>query len=131
MPIKILLIDDDPAALLALSEALRLRMAEVRVDTALSGPVGLDLLTENVYDCVMCDVVMPGLGGIEVLTKVRQRWPTVPVVLVTAGDSKRCNEISQQGLAVLLHKPLDIDAVVNVIRLIVQRSRESGRGESS
>ncbi|BDV43315.1 diguanylate cyclase response regulator [Geotalea uraniireducens] len=53
------------------------------VDTVASGVEALDLLENNDYQLVITDLVMPGMSGIEVLSRVKQRFPTVDVIIVT------------------------------------------------
>lgn len=120
LPIRILIIEDDPAGLLALSEALQIRIPDAVVDTAVSGHAGLAMLAGRVYDCIICDVMMPGIGGMDILDAVRERWPEVPIILVTAGDLERKNEALEKGVACFLPKPLNIGAVVNMVNLVTR-----------
>lgn len=53
------------------------------VDTVSSGAEALELLGKHVYQLVITDLVMPGMSGIEVLSRVKQQAPTVDVILVT------------------------------------------------
>lgn len=84
MALRVLLIDDDPA----LAELLGayLRPHGIALDHAASGPLGLARLAEGGHDLVVLDVMMPGMDGLEVLRRLRERSP-LPVIMLTArGD---------------------------------------------
>jgi PAS domain S-box-containing protein len=85
-PVRIVCVDDDPEFL----EFLRSRLAdheEFEVSTATEPDAVLDRLAE--VDCVVSDYEMPGRNGVEFLTAVRQRRPSLPFILFTG--SRRGN----------------------------------------
>jgi two-component system C4-dicarboxylate transport response regulator DctD len=122
MPANLLLIDDDPAGLLALSEMLQRRLDDVVVETALNVPAALDLLRERDYHVVVSDVRMAGLDGFALLNQVRERWPEVPVILVTAAGRHREQEAFREGAYLFIEKPVDIEQLVPTIRAAIERS---------
>ena len=61
----VLIVDDDPALLQALPEALRIRIAGLTVDTADSGAAALEQITAWDYDAIVTDIKMPGMDGLE------------------------------------------------------------------
>ena len=73
---RVLIVDDDLALLQALSEALRLRVDEVTVDTADSGAAALDRIAARDYDAIVTDIKMPGMDGLALLAEIRARRPT-------------------------------------------------------
>lgn len=121
MKAHLLIIDDDPAGLLALSEALRVRMPDVVVDTTSSGREGLGLIAKYPYTAIICDVVMPDIGGMEFLSAMRKQRPDIPVMLVTAGNLDMKDTAIDSGVAAILSKPLNVDAVINIVRLVTQK----------
>src|SRR5437667_12252169 len=80
----VLIVDDDPALLHALPEALRLRMDGVTVDTADSAAAALDRIAVRDYDAIITDIKMPGMDGLELLAEIRMHRPDTPT-LMTAG----------------------------------------------
>ncbi len=91
---RILIVDDEPIQIRVLSEALQ--GFDLRFAT--DGGRALNLALENEVDLILLDVVMPGIGGMEVLRwlKSEPRTAHIPVILVTAMSAE---EDEQQGLA--------------------------------
>ncbi|HEX6766781.1 MAG TPA: response regulator, partial [Polyangiaceae bacterium] len=124
----ILCVDDDPAVGKVLSALLV--QADFEAVLAASGKVALDLLERRAIDLVVSDLRMPGLGGKELLGTVRERWPDVPVVLLTAhGTVPLAVEAMRAGAADFLLKPFDRDEVLFVLKkaLAASRAGESPR----
>ena len=78
----LLYIEDDESQSRELSHALRDRGYDVF--RAASGEEGLELLSHQPVDLVLCDLNMPGLGGIEVLHEIKEKSPRVPVLILTS-----------------------------------------------
>jgi DNA-binding NtrC family response regulator len=116
MPARILLIDDDAAGLGALSEALRNRLDDVTVDTALESHAALDFLRDWEYSVVISDIWMPGMDGLALLNQVRERWPDVPVILMTAMGWSPEAQALHDGAFAFLEKPLDVARLVPLIQ---------------
>src|SRR5439155_24487021 len=68
---RVLIVDDDPALLQALPQALRLRMRGVTVETADSAATALDRITTRDYDAIVTDIKMPGMDGLALLAEIR------------------------------------------------------------
>jgi DNA-binding NtrC family response regulator len=118
--LPLLLVDDDPSAIKALEWALRAR----GLNNLLSCPDGiqaLDVLARQEIAIVLLDLNMPKLDGSEVLKRVVQEYPEVPVIIITAVDevetAVRC---VKEGAFDYLVKPGDQDR----LRLSVQRAIE-------
>ena len=80
---RVLIVDDDPALLQALPQALRLRMGGVKVDTAESGAAALDQIALQDYDAIVTDIKMPGIDGLALLAEIRTRRPETPTLMIT------------------------------------------------
>jgi DNA-binding NtrC family response regulator len=92
---SILVVDDeqDSAAL----TALVLTQAGYRCDSRTSGADALAALAEQRRDVVVTDVRMPGMTGIELARRIRERWPDVAVILVTANPEVEIRAAATQG----------------------------------
>jgi two-component system response regulator AtoC len=109
---SVLLVDDEPGVLFTLSELLTERGH--RVIESRSGDDALRKLDEA--DTVLTDLAMPGMDGLELVSHIVQRDPTLPVILLTANGSERVAVAAmKQGAYDYLQKPFDIDEVAVVI----------------
>ncbi len=79
---RVLVVEDEMQLADALSEILKRNM--YNVDTAYNGIDGLDNAMSGVYDCIILDIMLPGMNGLEVLRKLRQERISTPVLLLTA-----------------------------------------------
>ena len=99
-----------------------------RVQTAADGSAGLQLATELIPDLIVCDVMMPGLSGLEVVAQLRADWRTshVPVILLTARTAPEQHvEGVQAGADVYLTKPFSPTLLLESIRtLLANRARQ-------
>lgn len=117
-----LLIVEDEADLLA-SLALAARDHGYAVDTAAEGEEGLYKALNAEYDCLILDVMLPRLNGLELLRRLRQQRPT-PVLLLTARDatSDRVRGLDV-GADDYLVKPFDLDELFARLRAVIRRHK--------
>ena len=126
---RILVIDDEESP----RESLRFILKD-RYDVTLveSGPTGLEALGKSEpFDVVLLDMKMPQMDGLEVLSKILQHTPTMPVVMVTAiTEAKPAVQAMKMGAADYLNKPFDVDEIRLVVDRILKEKalvREVGR----
>ena len=79
---RLLVVEDEVQLADALSEILKRNMYSV--DTVYNGIDGLDNALTGVYDCIILDIMLPGMNGIEVLNNLRREHINSPVILLTA-----------------------------------------------
>ena len=119
---RILVVDDEPNARTALAEILK--EEGYQVETAADGFKGLARAEEFSPDLVLTDLKMPGMDGVELLRKLRQHAPELPVVLMTAfGAVETAVSAMREGAADYLTKPLNTDELVLVIARALERVR--------
>ncbi len=117
---KVLVIDDEREVCDLVGRVL-LR-AGFDVVTAPAGEVGLGLLQDGGFSCVVVDKLMPGLGGLEVMAEVRRAWPTLPVVLMTAHPQPF--QLGDAQPDVVLLKPFPtLDAVTDAVSVALENAR--------
>ncbi len=110
MGIRILVADDDPDIVLSLSE--RLRWMGHEVISAGDGYAALSAIDSHALDLAFLDVSMPRLNGIEALKRIRQRWPNLPVVVVTAyGTVRLAVEALKEGAVDFITKPFEAEQI--------------------
>jgi DNA-binding response OmpR family regulator len=84
------------------------------IDAAASGREGLERFDPGVHDAVLTDLAMPEVSGLDVVTGVRDRDRSVPVIMLTASTRDLAGEGRRLGFRVL-YKPLDIDGLRRVV----------------
>ncbi len=118
---KILVIDDERAIRNTLKEVLEYEKHEV--DLAEDGPSGLEMFNANSYDIVLCDIKMAKMDGIEVLQKIYETSPDVPVVMISGhGNIDTAVEAIKKGAFDFLEKPLDLNRLLITIRNATDKS---------
>lgn len=116
---RILIIDDEEIMQDVLSDLLSGEGFEI--DCAGSGEQGFELYTENEYDLVVLDVMLPGENGIKILDRIKKLNPDQPVIMITAFASVgNAIEAMKKGADEYITKPFKNDEVV----LLVNRSIE-------
>ena len=119
MNTNILIVDDEPDMVSLMSDTLRAR--GYTCAAALDGALALDHMENNPVDLVLTDLNMPRMGGIALTGAVKERWPEVPVLIMTAFGSIACAvEAMKAGAYDFLTKPLDMNALI----ITVERALE-------
>ena len=109
-PEHILLVDDDPATLLALAGVLETRFHNIVIDTCESGVLALQKIATCDYDAIVSDVKMPGMDGLELMGQVLKIRPTTPTLLISGhGDPALGVKALNGGAYTFIQKPIDRD----------------------
>ena len=117
---KILVVDDDPGLLRALSINLRARHFEVQ--TASDGASALRLAGSFVPDLVVLDLGLPDLDGVDVVAGLRG-WTTVPIIVLSARDSQATKvDALDAGADDYMTKPFGMDELLARIRAGLRRA---------
>jgi len=112
--LRVLFVDDEEELVSTVVERLELR--GIDATGATSGVDALQCIKEQVFDVAVLDVKMPGLGGFEVITRIRQDQPDLSVVFLTGhGSEESAAEGERMGAFDYLMKPVDIDALVEIL----------------
>jgi DNA-binding NtrC family response regulator len=111
---KVLLVDDEEKFLDVLSQRLGTR--GVAADTATSGEDALVKIKNKQFDAIVLDVMMPGIGGIETLKRIRKQYPELQIIMLTGqGTIDKAVEAMKEGAIEFLEKPADIDKLMDKI----------------
>ena len=121
--LHVMVVDDD-LLLARLVKANLDRPGRVRADAVGSGEEAMERLAREPYDAVLSDLVMPGMGGMELVRRVREVHPGIPVLIMTAHASvEGAVEGIRAGAADFLRKPVDAGEVLSLIeRAVAERS---------
>jgi len=113
--IHVLIVDDEAELVSALCERLALRGFEAEGVT--TGEGALTFLATEPCDVVLLDVKMPGLGGLEVIRRIKTDRPDLAVILLTGhGSLKSVEEGMALGAFDYLMKPVKIDDLIGILR---------------
>ncbi len=119
--IKLLLVDDEEAYVKTLAE--RMEMRDVGSRVALSGEEALRMLEDEPPDVMVLDLRMPGIDGMEVLERVKQKHPHVEVIILTGhGSDREEKEARRLGAFEYLQKPADTSHLLNTVRAAWRKS---------
>ena len=119
---SILVVDDEANARTALAELLR--DEGFRVETAADGFKAIGKMEDFAPDLVLTDLKMPGMGGVELLEKIRATDEEIVVVVMTAfGAVESAVEAMRKGAADYLTKPLNTTALFLVVSRELERRR--------
>jgi two-component system nitrogen regulation response regulator NtrX len=121
----ILIIDDEPGIRLTLASILE--DEKYKVFTAEDALTGIETLKREIVDMVFLDVLLPKLGGIEALERIRKEWPAVEVVMISGhANIDMAVRAVKLGAFDFLEKPLSLDKVLTVCRnaLAIKKLRE-------
>jgi two-component system, NtrC family, nitrogen regulation response regulator NtrX len=117
---RILVIDDERSIRNVLKEILE--NESYQVDVAENGPEGLELISREKYDVVLCDIKMPKMDGIEVLENINRICDT-PVVMISGhGTIETAVDAIKKGAYDYLAKPLDLNRILITIRNAMDKS---------
>ena len=117
-PIKVAILDDDPSVRTAIS---RLVSASGMTGACFANCMELfNGILRFAPDCIILDLYMPGLDGLEVMNYLRKNGEKAPIVLVTAQDDPALREIClKAGASAFMRKPLPASDLLDVISQLV------------
>jgi two-component system response regulator FixJ len=121
LSVRVAIVDDELPLRIALGRLLRLAGCEVSLFS--SGETFLASLSrERPPDCLILDLWMAGLSGVEVLHALREAKVATPVICITASaDSSLTETVIAAGATRLLRKPIPNDELLDAIRLAIWR----------
>ncbi len=118
LPRRILVVEDDED----MRENLRriLVGAGYEVQMARNGAEAITVLEKHRYHLVLTDLVMPGMGGLDLLAEIRRHEQNLPVVFLTAfGDRATFAKVTEMGAVDFLTKPFRAASLLGIIQRIL------------
>lgn len=128
---KILIIEDEAAIRRVLNKIISEENDAYNVEEAEDGLQGIEMIMNNDYDLVFCDIKMPKMDGVEVLEKAKKIKPEIPMVMISGhGDLETAVNTMRLGAFDYISKPPDLNRLLNTVRnaldkkeLIVENKR--------
>lgn len=117
---KILVIDDQAPIRKTLREILEYE--NFSIDEAEDGQKGLDMLKNNAYELVLCDIKMPKVDGIEFLEKSIGLHPDMPVIMISGhGNIETAVDAIRKGAYDYIAKPIDLNRLLVTVRNALEK----------
>lgn len=121
---KILTIDDSKTIRLILARAFK--EYDCTLVEAANGEEGLKVAAEHKPDAIILDITMPQMDGIQMLTLLRERGDTTPVIMLTAeGGSTSVEKATHLGISDYIAKPFQNEAIVEKVQKVVPLARKA------
>lgn len=118
---KILIIDDEEVIRSTLQEILEYE--DYKIETASDGKEGYDMLLANDYDCIICDIKMPKMNGLEVLEKAIEQKPSSTFVMISGhGTIETAVEATKKGAYDFIEKPPDLNRLLLTVRNAIEKT---------
>jgi len=119
---KLLVIDDEQAIRRSLEDILKYESYDVVL--AKSGTEGVEKFKEDSFDLVLCDIKMPQMDGFEVLQKIMEINPDVPIIMVTGhGTIETAVEALKMGAYDFIEKPIDLNRLLIALRNALEKKQ--------
>lgn len=116
---SLLIVDDQTGIRLLLDEVFRREGFVTRL--AANGAEALQAVEDEVPGCILLDMKMPGIDGVEVLKRIKKRWPEIPVIMMTAyGELEMTDDALQIGALKYFTKPFDIYEVRDAVNVLFE-----------
>ena len=123
-PSSILIIDDEPNVCESCQRILS--QEDFNVDTNINPISGYDQALANNYDLIILDLIMKDLDGLELLAKLREKKPDVPVIIITGYPSVESKKKSMNfGVLDYILKPFEPNEILEPIKNILKHSISS------
>ena len=122
--LTVYVVDDDDSVLRSLSRLLN--TSGFQVQTFASAETFLKSVTADSQGCVLLDITMPRMSGLQVQVALKERGIKLPVIAVSARESHQIRETARElGAQFFLHKPVDDQALLDAIAWVTQHASGS------
>lgn len=125
---KILAVDDDNAVRISLNVMFR-KWTDIKLEVAEDARNALEKLAVNDYLMMFCDIDMPGMNGLELLKEVKEKYPKMPVVMLTGNQEiKTPIQAFRDGAMDYLQKPMQTasvrETIDNAIKFVEEETKK-------
>lgn len=119
---SILIVDDEESICDIISDYLELR--DFKCFTANSVDAAIRMLREESIDCIVSDIKMPGLSGLDLLKRVNTEWPDIAVILITGhGEISTAVTAMQEGAYDFILKPIQLEHITKSVMNALEKKR--------
>ena len=121
---RILIIEDEEAIRRVLFKILSEENASYELFEASDGVSGLNMVKNNNFDLILCDIKMPKMDGVEVLENIKKIKEQIPVIMISGhGDLETAVSTMRLGAYDYISKPPDLNRLLNTVRNALDRQK--------
>lgn len=121
--LKVLVVDDDPRMVKTICDILLLKGYEAV--PAFSGEEAVEMVNAAKWNCVLMDIKMPGIDGIEALKIIKAAAPALPVLLMSAyATGEQAEEAKREGAFTIFTKPVDLQLLLSFLSILREDESE-------
>ncbi|MBD3285388.1 response regulator [candidate division WOR-3 bacterium] len=122
---RILVVDDEEEFVVYLAWLLK-ETNRFEVDVAYSGKKALEMMEDKEYALLVTDVRMPGMDGMELTLKVRDKRPDMPIIVMTGYPSRKYPENSfNLGSITYIVKPFQVEDFIKLVSTILDDEKQT------
>ena len=123
---KVLIVDDDYKVLRILWSRLQKYKDKFEVVLAYDGEEAMEVLHQNSISVVITDIVMPKIGGLELLAHIKESYPETPCFVITAYGTSEIKDKLSKSTVRIFNKPFLIDDLANAIIQVLEQDTPDG-----
>lgn len=112
---RILIADDEEIVRILLPDALK--PYDYEIDVVENGVEAISQIDKKSYDLIISDYMMPGMDGLELIRRVKAKYPYIPILIITA--SGPVHDLLKFGATACLMKPFNIFEFQNMVKTIL------------
>mgnify|MGYP005847153383 CR=1 FL=1 len=121
---KLLIVEDEEAIRRVLVKILKEDDSNYEIEEASDGVKAFEMIKNQDFDLVLCDIKMPKMDGIEVLEKAKVEKPDLPIVMISGhGDLETAVETMRKGAFDYISKPPDLNRLLNTVKIALDHNK--------
>lgn len=121
---KLLIVEDEEAIRRVLVKILKENDSDYEIEEASDGVMAFEMIKNQDFDLVLCDIKMPKMDGIEVLQKTKIEKPDLPIVMISGhGDLETAVETMRKGAFDYISKPPDLNRLLHTVKIALDHNK--------
>ena len=117
---RILIVDDEKAVRILLAEVLKPH--GYKIDVVENGVEAISHIDRRSYDLIITDYMMPKMDGLELTRRIRSKYPSTPILVVTGNGP--IHDLLKSGATACIMKPFSILELQNMVKIILNKESE-------
>lgn len=119
---RILIVDDEKDLRVLLADILK--PYNFKIDLVENGVEAINHIDRRSYDLIITDYMMPKMNGLELTRRIRSKYPSIPILVVTGNGP--IHDLLKSGATACIIKPFNIIELQNMVKIILNEKDEKG-----